>query len=203
MAPKLINTTIKQIWVWPMIREFPLFLGRRNIKGMRQEVLTGLAIALVDASLSSPLDRARILSAYTGKNQFSIQNLCKQGWQGFSTQLTKLSVHWVVFLVAQKSLRNHYRSKRAQELSVPQLVLIGTQVAVITSIVSSPFDIVNTRKQAQNCKVSDVFSRCLFRDAFRGAPLSLTANIIHCIASLLVIEYLSERSSCNKWRPSL
>ena len=187
---KLANTVIKQFCVWPIIRGGPFFLERHGIKGLRQEVLTGLAIAVIDASLSSPFDKARIISAHTGKNQFSIKSFHKKGWQGFPTQLAKLSVHWVVFLVAQKSLRDRYRNGRTQKLNFPQLLFIGTQVAVITSLVSAPFDIANTRKQAQNRNPSHLLSGNILRNAFRGAPISLTSNLVHYIASLILIEHL-------------
>jgi hypothetical protein len=195
LPPQLLKTSIKQAWVWPMITGIPVFIKRYRIGDIPQQALTGLAIATIDAAVTTPLERAKILSAFTGETKFSLNGVYKDGWRGFTTHWAKLSVNWSTFLVAQKHLRDRYRKRPEQALSLPQLAGIGAQVAVIVSLVSAPLDIANTLKQAQNLSPAQLFSGNAFRRLYRGWPLSALSLTIHNIASVIVIDKLGQKSS--------
>ena len=192
LTPQLFKTSIKQIWCWPMITGLPPVFQSYQIENLGQQVFTGLSIATIDAAISTPLERAKILSAFKGKNNFCLKNMYKEGWQGFSTHWSKLSVNWVTFLVAQKYLRDRSNHCSGHTLSFPELIKIGMQVALIVSVVSAPFDIANTLKQAKNLTPSYLFSRQGFFKIYRGWPLNALALVIHNIASVSLIEKLGK-----------
>jgi hypothetical protein len=195
LPAQLIKTSIKQAWVWPVITGIPAYLKRHNIKELPQQILTGLSIATIDAAITTPLERVKIRSASTGKSRFSLDDVYKNGWRGFTIHWAKLSVNWVTFLVAQKHLRDRYRKTPEQVLSLPQLAGIGAQVAVIVSLVSAPFDIANTLKQAKNLSPTHLLSGNVLRKLYRGWPLNVLALTIHNVASVIVIDKLGQKFS--------
>lgn len=190
LAPQLLKTSIKQIWCWPMITGMPSVLQRYQIENLGQQVLTGLSIATIDAVISTPLERAKVLSAFKGTSKFCLKNAFKDGWRGFATHWSKLSVNWVAFLAAQKYLRDQSSGLSGQSLSFSQLTKIGVQVALIVSLVSAPFDIANTLKQAQNLTPTHLFSRQGILKLYRGWPMNALSLVIHNIASVTLIEKL-------------
>ncbi|HNA62428.1 MAG TPA: hypothetical protein PKW79_05070, partial [Rhabdochlamydiaceae bacterium] len=190
LAPQLLKTSIKQVWCWPMITGMPSVLQRYQIGNLGQQAITGLSIATIDAAISTPLERAKILSAFRGTSKFCFQNAYRDGWRGFTTHWSKLSVNWVAFLTAQKYLRDQSSGSSKASLSFPQLTKIGVEVALIVSLVSAPFDIANTLKQAQNLTPSHLLSRNGVFKLYRGWPLNALSLIIHNIASVTLIEKL-------------
>jgi hypothetical protein len=195
LPPQLIKTIIKQAWVWPMITGIPVYLKRHKVGELHQQVLTGWSIATIDAAITTPLERVKIRSASTGESKLSLNEVYKNGWRGFTIHWTKLSLNWVTFLVAQKHLRDRYRKTPEQALSLPQLAGIGAQVAVIVSLVSAPFDIANTLKQAKNLSPTHLLSGNVFRKLYRGWPLNVLALTIHNVASVIVIDKLGQKFS--------
>lgn len=149
----------------------PLVLHPLQLGSLTDQALTGFSIATVDAMILTPLERMKILSARKGDNFRAFE------WRGFTAYWTKLSVNWVAFLVAQKYLRD--RNTTDKPLTLPQLMKIGVQVAVIVSIASAPFDVANTRKQINAThKISE----------YRGWPLSALSLVIHNIATVVVLD---------------
>ncbi len=193
LLPQLLKTSLKQIWCWPMITGVPDFLQRYRLGDIQRQILTGFSIATIDATITTPLERAKILSASTGKVAYSLSSAYKDGWRGYTTHWAKLSVNWVAFLTAQKYLRDRSRTQSEHPLSLPQLAKIGTQVALIVSLMSAPFDIANTLKQAQNLNPSYIFSRNRVFKLYRGWPLNALSLIIHNVASVIVINKLDRR----------
>lgn len=191
---QLLKTGLKQVWCWPMITGTPIFLSRYNIGNLCEQALTGVAISTIEAVVTTPLERAKILAALTGKNVFSLKSVYKDGWRGFATHWVKASVNWSVFLVTQKFLRDRYHKKK-DKLSFPQLIEIGVQVAVIVGLVSAPFDIANTLKQARNHSVFSLLSKKTIRGFYRGWPLSTLSLMIHNVASVIVIDNLGNKST--------
>lgn len=191
LAPQLLKTSLKQVWCWPMITGTPVFLQSYQLGDLPTQAITGLSIATVDAAISTPLERIKILSAYTGKVSASLKGVYKNGWQGFATHWGKLSVNWMTFLVAQKYLREQDSTQSEQPLSFLQLTGIGIQVAVIVSLVGAPFDSANTLKQAKNLNPSHLFSRNGISKLYRGWPLNALSLVVHNIASVTVIDKLS------------
>jgi hypothetical protein len=189
LSAQLLKTTIKQIWVWPMILEFPSLLEKMTCSEMEKQMITGTSIAAIDALISTPLERAKIQSALGGKRVFSLKNSYQNGWRGFSTHFTKLLVNWVTFLVAQKILRDRAREKFPQ-LSLIDLTKIGIQVALIVSIASAPFDMANTLKQGKNLSFRTLVSMHGIRKTYRGWPINALMLTIHNIASVVMIEQM-------------
>jgi hypothetical protein len=192
MTPQLIKTSLKQMWCWPMITGIPSFLQTYGLGDMQQQVLTGLSIATVDAFITTPLERAKILSALVGKSSFSLANVYKEGWQGFSTYWTKRSINMITFLTAQKYLRDRDRPPSGQ-LSVAALIKTGIQVALILSLVSAPFDMANTLKQAQNLPLSCLFTRQGVMNLYRGWPINAFSLVVHNVASVILMEKLCSK----------
>lgn len=190
LAPQLVRTSIKQFWCWPMVTEMPSVLQRYQVGNLGQQVITGISIATIDAAISTPLERAKILSASRGANKFCFQSAYREGWQGFPTHWCKLSVNWVAFMTAQKHLRDRSSGSSKDSLSFSQLTKIGVEVALIVSLVSAPFDIANTLKQAQNLTSSQLLSLNRVFKLYRGWPLNALSLIIHNIASVTLIEKL-------------
>lgn len=191
LSPQLLKTSLKQMWCWPMITGTPAFLQPYQLGDLPTQAITGLTIATIDAAISTPLERLKILSAYTGKVSFSLKDVYKQGWQGFATHWGKLSVNWMTFLVAQKYLRDKDSIQPEQHLSLLQLAGIGIQVAIIVSLTGAPFDIANTLKQAKNLNPFYLFSRNGVYKLYRGWPLNALSLVVHNIASVTVIDRLS------------
>ncbi len=189
LYPQLLKTSLKQIWCWPMITGMPYFLRSYGLRDTNQQILTGLSIAIVDAAITTPLERAKIFSALTGKTPFSLANVYKDGWQGFTVYWAKRSINMVTFLTAQEYLRNHSRGK-LEKLRLSELTRIGVEVAVIVSLVSAPFDIANTLKQAQNLYPSHLFLEKRFFRLYRGWPINALSLVIHNVASVILIEKL-------------
>lgn len=193
LTPQLLKTSIKQVWCWPMITGLPSILERYQIGNLGQQAITGLSIATIDAAISTPLERAKILSAFRGTHKFCLQNAYRDGWRGFTTHWSKLSVNWMTFLTAQQYLRDQSFSSSKERLSFPQLMKIGVEVALIVSLVSAPFDIANTLKQAQNVNPSHLLTRNGVFKLYRGWPLYALSLAVHNIASVTLIEKLGNR----------
>jgi hypothetical protein len=185
LSPQLAKTAVKQIWIWPMITGGPSICKSHGVGEIGQQVLTGLSISAVDALITTPLERAKIVSALTGKAPLSFAHVYKNGWQGCRAYFAKRSVNMVTFLTAQKYLRG------SEHRSFGELVIIGTQVAFIVSFMGAPFDFGNTLKQAKN---QDLFSFALkngVKKIYRGSPLNALSLTIHNIASVILIEKLA------------
>jgi hypothetical protein len=192
LKPQLVKTIVKQTWVWPIIAGVPTHLKRFNLGELRRLAMTGLFISTIDAAFTTPLERAKVRAASTGKYTFSLNEIYNNGWRGFTTHWAKLSVNWITFLVAQKILRDHYRKTPEHLFSLPELAGIGVLVAGIVSFVSAPFDTANTLSQAKNLKLSQFFSGKEFRKFYRGSPVNTLVLIIHNIASVFVIDKLGK-----------
>ncbi len=188
LSPQLVKTSIKQAWVWPILTGIPPYLKQYKIKETPSLLLTGFLISMIDAAITTPLEKSKIQSALAGKTKFSL----KGGWQGFGTHLTNLSVNWSTFLIAQKHLRDRYRQKSEKALSLRELTEIGIQVAIIVSLVSAPIDFANTLKHAENRSPFDLLSGKALHRLYRGWPARALGLIIHNIASVIVIDKLSK-----------
>jgi len=187
ILPQLMKTSIKQAWCWPIIVELPAYLRQYNVKPFTQQAATGLAIASIDAIISTPLERAKMLSIVAAKSSFSLRKIYKNGWFGLVTHWAKLTIAWSTFLVSQKYLREKYSN---QKLTLYQSIIVGIKVAAVVSIASAPFDVANTLKQSQNKNLTFLFSGHPLRNMYRGWPLNALSLIIHNTASIVVINQL-------------
>ncbi len=179
---QLARTSFKQIWCWPVITKLPAFLEQRGVGAFPQQALTGLATATIDAFVSTPLERAKILSIIAARREFS--------WKGFAAHWAKLSVYWSTFLVAQKYFRGRAQQGQEQGLSLSQLTSIGVCVAFVVSLAAAPLDIANTLKQSQNVNLKQFLTGSSMSRMYRGWPLSFFALVIHNVASVILIDKL-------------
>lgn len=193
LAPKLVSTVTKQAWCWPMITGVPMYLKRHSIDPYAEQGLTGLAIATVDAGVTTPFDRLRILMTTKRDQKLSFKNTFENGWHGFGANWSKLSVSWSVYLVAQKALREHEKARSGTlDLSLSQLTKVSVQVAGIVSVCMAPFDVFNTLRQSKDMKLAEFLSGNVLRKMFRGWPLSATSLVIHSLASTTLIDKLEQ-----------
>jgi hypothetical protein len=143
-------------------------------------------IATVDAAVLTPLEKMKSQLASQGGGEFCLKN----GWQGVLPHFAKLSSNWVVFLVAQKYLRDQARSSSGQPLSLSQKIKIGVKIALLASVVSAPFDFANTVKQVKNESAARLFHRSKVLKLYRGWPLSAFGLVTHGVASVFLLEKL-------------
>lgn len=190
LQSKLIGTSIKQIWIWPTITTVPNFLKQYNINDSSQQLFTGLSIATIDAAIATPLKESEIRSAVNGKFEYRL-NL--NAWEGFPANWRNLSVSWSTFLISQQYLRALHQQQQQEPLTLPQLAVIGTEVAFIVSLTSAPLDIANTVKQAHGLSLKHFLSNNAWYKLYRGWPLSALSLTIHNIASVTLIDKLSRK----------
>lgn len=197
LIPELMQTSFKQIWCWPMIIGLPVKLEGSNLSAWQKETITGFSIATLD-SLSAPLDKAAIIAAVQRKSQFSLKEIFKEGWSGFTTHWTKLSVSWVSFLTVQKYFRDKCSGQTKKEIPLSELAIIGVQTALVVSIVTAPFDFANTIKQAENRSVLDFINRKEFFILYRAAHLHALTLVAQAVASVILIDRCQKFFSIGK-----
>jgi|JI9StandDraft_1071089.scaffolds.fasta_scaffold03480_11 hypothetical protein len=184
VTPHLGKTVLKQAWLWPMIAGVPARIEKHGIERPYKEVLTGVAIAFVDAAITTPFEKAKITGAAQGK-KISWQSI-KKGWTGASTNFARLSVTMPTFLVTQAYAQSYY-SKESSSLTFSELAKIGIITATVVSIISAPFDAANTRKQTETKSIK------LFARPYRGFPCYFATLVIQNIASAWLIDDLARR----------
>ncbi|MBS0623631.1 MAG: MC/SLC25 family protein [Verrucomicrobia bacterium] len=190
LKPQLLTTVSKQVWCWPLITHLPLFLQSKGLAEPPKQAITGLTISTVDAAITTPLSRATLLSAASCQKPPSIAAIYKEGWKGFFTYWTKLTVAWSSFLVAQKLFRDQERTDHQQRLNIPQLMKVAIKVSVLVSVCLTPFDLVNTLKQTEHRSLNQLFKGNVFKNLYRGWPVTLLCLTIHNVASIILIERL-------------
>lgn len=194
LAPQLVKTCLKQVWCWPMITNVPIFLKQTPLNDTCRQAVTGISIATIDAAITTPLERLRVVSAYRRNTQFTIKELCTESYKGLGPHYAKLLINWPVFLVAQNFLRKKHSCNQVEPLSLFQLCKIGVETAIIVSIVSAPFDMANTLKHTQNTSIRELFAQRSLRLLYRGSPLSALSLVIHNIASVIVYDKLTSKT---------
>ena len=187
-----LGKTASKFWCWPMITGVPALLKPYQLGDLTEQSLTGASIATLNAAVFTPIERRKVQAAATGKSVYSLKNAYKDGWRGGFTHWSKLSINWVTFLVAQKELRNRAYAREQRPPTLFELAKMGTQVALIVSIVSAPFDMANTLNLAQGISPSQLFARARIRTLFRGLPLSLFSRVVQNIASIITINQLAK-----------
>lgn len=180
LKPKLIDTNIKQFWVWPFLQAAPRFLEQKKVTPLSAQIVTGVSIATIDACLSTPFEGAKIRLILAEKSPFSL-------FKGFKANWTRLTVQWTTFLAAQRYFRNQYKKTEQDSLTYPQLIMAGIKTACVVSVASAPFDTANTLVHISQ----SIFNRPL-RHLYRGWPYSALALLIHNIASVTLLDHLEQ-----------
>lgn len=189
-TPQLVRTSLKQAWVWPLLTYSPSVISITDPLG--QLAVTGLMIAVADATISTPLERAKIGLIVSGKKGFSIRALWKDGWNGYLTHLSKLTLCWSTFLVGQKFFKDR-NIEPGMRGSSSQLCLVALKTTLLVSIVSAPLDFLNTQKFTNNISFSTHIRDYNVRTMYRGWPLNFTSLLIQNIASIWLIDQLERR----------
>lgn len=184
LPPQLLKTCSKQIWCWPLITEGPLYLRSLHIGEVSGHFITGIGIAAIDATITTPLERSKMLSAFYGKVTYPALG---SYWQGYPAHLLKLSVHWSLFLAAQKHLRDQAVERSGAPLSLYQLFSIGAQVGLIVSLVAAPVDMIHTRMQVQDTSMRQLFSFKELARSHRGWHLTFSSQMINYLASVVIL----------------
>lgn len=193
LSRQLGKNTLKQFWRWPMMTEIPRYLEPYQLKDTTKQTLTGLSIATVDAAVTTPLEKSKILSAFSGKTAPLVpSHKILGGWHGFSVHWAKLASNWASFLTAQKYFRDREEVQPEQPLTLPQVGKVGIETALAVSVATAPFDAANTLKQARNISLAQLFSRKEISKLSRGWPLNALSLTIHNIASVFVLDRLSK-----------
>lgn len=188
---QLLKTSLKQAWCWPVITEVPHLLKDQKVDKRYHTVLTGEAIATVDALVTHPLEKAKFKEIFNESQKKLLFNAYKQSWQGLLTYWTHRSVAWISFLTAQQYFRDQLKQEDpTQKLTLPQLVQVGLKVAVVVSLALAPFDVANTRKQARNLSPQVLLSKKAIPMLYRGWHINLVSLAVHNIASVVLIDQL-------------
>jgi len=187
LSHQLLKSTLRQSWCWPMITHMPPLLDRVGMESMHQQLLTGISIATVDALVTTPLERARIWGALDRSR--GLRHLYVGGWHGLAAYWRKRTINMTTFLLAQEHLRNRCIQRKG-EARLSNLTIIGFQVALLVSVVSAPFDILNTLRQAGPLASTQRIAWRQARRYFRGWPLSFLTLAVHNVASVLLIHHL-------------
>lgn len=191
-SAQVLKTSLKQIWCWPMMTGIPMCLSSHGLGDMSGQMITGLSIATVDAAITTPLEKIKILSASNIKRSFSLTDIYKEGWKGLGVYWAKKSVTMVTFLTSQKYLREVNRSNAEQPLSFFEMLKVGAQVSLIVSVISAPFDSFNTLKQSQNVSLFHFALRSGALKLYRGLPLNVLSLVIQNVASVAVLEKMGK-----------
>lgn len=192
LFPKLGQAALREFWRWPMIVSIPVLLTPHRLTDFQKQSITGLSIASLDATVTTPLEKLKVQLASRGKTTLSLKNIYQDGWQGYSSHLMKLSVSWVTFLTVQKHLRNKAQKQSSKPLTSSKITEIGLETGLIVSIVSAPFDYINTLQQAKNLSLPQIFSRTNIHNYFRGWPLGVLTLVTHNIGSAIVFDRLEK-----------
>lgn len=205
LSAHLLKSSLRQTWSWPMAAGIPQLLTPYNLNPFSTFLITSLSIATVDAAVTTPLEKLRILSI-TDNKETSLKTLKQQGkagWHGFDAHWTKLTIRWSAFLNAQAYFREEARkSSNSEQLDYLQLAKIGTKVAFVVSIACAPFDVANTLRQSKgtltmqtpNWNRQSITANAIsgIRNSFKGWPFSATSFIVHNIASVILMEKLGK-----------
>lgn len=193
LYPQMIKTGFKQLWSWPIITALPKYLERHRFSTTSQQAITGLTIATVDVTLTTPLERARV-NSIVNETRITLKSLYLSGFKGFWPFWMKQTVSWTVFLLAQKLFRDQAHEKSHHEnLSFFELLTISTKVSLVASFVTAPFDLANTLKQTQNLHFSNFASTQSLVKMLRCWPLTAATLMIHNLASIALLEMIDKK----------
>lgn len=206
-VPQLTKMTIKQTWCWPVMMGLPSYLENSrtvNVRPMTSQLLTGLALAVIDAGLTTPLEKIRIRSITRNLTFHDYMQLkfLKKAWKGTGIQCSKLAVNWSTFLISQRYFRDEYRAvTHRTDLNMEEVFGIGLAVALVVSVVSAPLDFANTLCQSKGMSLRQIvkldpkrggkYQLNTIRTLWRGCHLQFAILAVNAIASVYLMEKLA------------
>lgn len=186
-SAQVIKTGVKQIWCWPLIYYFPQTIKDPSFNELHKQALTGLSIAMVDACISTPLERAKIVAIVSNRANNVFQNVYKNGYKGFFFHWMKLSVCWVSFLTTQQYLRDQKKLQK-QTISLKDLMEIGVKTAFVVSFLAAPFDLLSTHGFLKSSSCKKMTSSKSLKVSLRTIPITFTALVVQNISSVFLID---------------
>lgn len=184
LSTQLIRTSLKQVWVWPVMIQAPAMVPIDN--PIAKQAAIGFVIAGVDATITTPLERANVLLITKKKWRW------KDAYKGYWTNFLKLSICWASFLAGQKFFRDR-NIQPGEKANAYQLLNIGLKTTLFISVISAPFDVANTQKIANNVNFITLIRQNKMRTLFRGYPLHFLALLVQSVASIALIDQLEKR----------
>ena len=198
-SPHCVRSIMRQAWSWPMLMGLPGYLQRSDkthvVGPYMAQGLAGVSIAAVDTVVTTPLEKARITyiasrQAYRETLHYqSLNQFIRRGWSGAGTQFLRGAVAWSTFLSAQQYFRDQLRrSRQKEELNLAELCAVGATVALTVGVSVAPFDFRNTLSQSS----MHLPYKLGIRGYYRGMPVNALGLVIHNVASVILIDYLSQ-----------
>ena len=184
---QILKIGVKQVWCWPLILHLPDRINNTSFNELQKQALTGFCIASIDALISTPIEKAKMLAIVSKNKDGFSDHLFHKIYKGFFFHWMKLSVCWMTFLTTQKHLRTQKRFNK-EKLSLQDLGEIGIKTAFVVSFVAAPFDLLSTLGFLGSSKVQNIPFKSKFKISYRAFPISFTALSIQNIASIYLID---------------
>jgi hypothetical protein len=203
LSPHLAKTILRQAWWWPAIIYIPPALKERGYSTFMQQALAGVAVATIDAVITTPLEQKRILASVQKKTENLLPSPIKNGWVGVIPYWRQQSITWAALLVGQK----HFREKRAKEPRIQKhshfvdLLDTSLRLSAIAAIITTPFNTANVLKQSSGKSLSQSVgktNRSFFssvRYMYRGLPLNFTMLMCQVSATVVLIDHLEPQKN--------
>jgi len=191
--PQFLRMLLKQVWCWPIMTTVPKYWEKSGYHCLLSQALTGATIGLVDASISTPLDRLRVLAITQNKKDISFTDL-KKGWRGFPLLSLRLTTLWSSFLVSQKYFREQEEQRLGVEsLEVQHLIPIGMKTAGIACAISAPLDLCSNLYQSKEVNYRTFLNsvkKLKPTNFYRGMTLTAGIMITHNFTSVYFLDRL-------------
>jgi hypothetical protein len=163
--PNLGRVLVKNVYRYPLMIGLPQFYQKVLPEKIRQDrktqkLMTGLSIATIESFILCPFERlkthfmtvsAENASQATFRTYFSSEvNFARDLFRGFGSLMTRQTVAWVSFLQAdlytRSKIRKIYNIPNNETIPSKLLIPAGCGVAVFSTLVIMPFDVLKTNK---------------------------------------------------------
>ena len=173
---KLAKMTVSHMVRWTLLSQLPSHLRPYQFGDLREQIITGLLIAKVDAITSKHLDTKQMRAAVHGQ-RLSISQMLQQGGRGYGVYWAYLSTAWCTSLVG---LKYFGRSPGCEGCSAwVRDIEVGVKTGLVVSAATIPFDCLNTVQQATDLCWGAFLRRQGVRALFRGWPIQAVISSIH------------------------
>lgn len=213
--PNMYRCLLKNTYRYPLMVGLPTFYNQ-NLPGKIKEnkqflrLLTGGSIALVEATLTCPVERIKVYSMTTNNHityrQFFKNNkgkLRKELFRGFTPLFVRQAVAWSVFLqtdlFVKQTLRRVYGISDKESIPAKLLMPGSLCVALVNTAIVMPLDCVKTHMEKVD-PTSTYFNtfRTIYRQGggvygfFTGYRLRF---ILHFTNALFAVNFLEKLES--------
>jgi hypothetical protein len=161
--PNFTRIALKNLYRYPLMITTPDLIERfvplaKNDRRVSKG-LTGFTISGIEALILCPVERIKtfMMTRQIDHNQTVWQrltkdsNLVRELYRGYFPLLTRQTVAWVTFLIADQQmkdvLRHHLLLNRSEAIPARHLMVGSMFVALINTVVIMPFDCIKTHMQ--------------------------------------------------------